>query len=142
MPETTAPELPRLAIPNGWTASIKAAMLHVISLAQYAMAYTRSWAANSPNERIRLKGKVDERDQQNAALREIDRIKGARMARIPPAQRPRYEPAERLAILELRAAQCWSIAETARVFQVTEPTISSWMKRLDEDGPDVPARRD
>ncbi len=100
MPESTAPERPRLAVPRSWTASIQASILHVISLTQYAMAYTRSWAANSPNERIRLKGKVDERDQQNAALREIDRTGEARMARIPPAQRPRYEPAERLAILE------------------------------------------
>jgi hypothetical protein len=29
-------------------------ILHVISLAQLALAFTRGWAANSPNARIRL----------------------------------------------------------------------------------------
>lgn len=46
-----------------------------------------------------------------------------------------YEPAERLAILELRTARGWSLAQTADVFQVTTATIASWMNRLDEEGP-------
>src|SRR5262249_35301915 len=49
--------------------------------------------------------------------------------------RPHYQPTERLAILELRAARGWSQAQTAEVFQVTEATIASWSKRLDEEGP-------
>src|SRR5216683_5280392 len=68
-------------------------------------------------------------------LREEIRIKDARLARIPTAQRPHYQPSERLAILELRALRGWSLAQTARVFQVTTATIASWCKRLDEDGP-------
>jgi hypothetical protein len=31
------------------------AILHVISLAQFATAHTRGWAANNINSRIRLK---------------------------------------------------------------------------------------
>jgi Helix-turn-helix domain len=59
------------------------------------------------------------------------------MVSIPAARRPHYEPTQRLAILELRAARCWSLAQTAKVFQVTAATIASWGKRLDEDGIDA-----
>ena len=34
-------------------------------------------------------------------------------------------------------ARCWSLAETARRFQITPATISSWSQRLDEEGPDA-----
>ncbi len=34
-------------------------MLQVITLAQYSLAYSRSWATNSPNERVRLSAKTD-----------------------------------------------------------------------------------
>src|SRR5207244_8374450 len=38
------------------------------------------------------------------------------------------------AILELRAARGWSLAQTAARFLVTPLTISSWTTRLDEEG--------
>jgi putative transposase len=38
-----------------------------------------------------------------------------------------------MAILELRAARGWSLAETARRFLLTPETISSWIKQIDED---------
>jgi hypothetical protein len=34
-----------------------------------------------------------------------------------------------LAILELKAARAWNLAETARTFMVEPETIASWMKR-------------
>ena len=63
------------------------------------------------------------------------RIKDARMLRIPAQRRPHYPPTERLAILELRAARAWSMAQTARRMLVTTATVASWMGRLDEEGP-------
>ena len=75
------------------------------------------------------------RMQEIALLREENRIKNARMARIDPHRRPQYPPTGRMAILELRAARNWSLQQTADVFLVTAPTISSWMKRVDEQGP-------
>ena len=45
--------LPRIPLPGAWPQSIKVAMLHVIALAQYAMAHTRGWAVNSPIARER-----------------------------------------------------------------------------------------
>ena len=44
-------------------------------------------------------------------------------------------PTERMTILGLRAARVWSLQQTADAFLVTATTISSWMRRLDEDGP-------
>jgi len=109
----------------------------VISLAQYATAYTRSWAADSTNGRIRIKAKYDRAQQEILLLREEIRIKDARMALISPHRRPYYPPTERMAILELRAARGWSRQQTADVFLVTAATIASWMKRVDEEGPDA-----
>jgi hypothetical protein len=125
----------RLGLPNSWPRSIQTALVHVMSLAHYALIYTRSWAANSSNARVRLAGKRDDLEAEAAFLREEIRIKDARLARIPPGQRPHYHATQRLAILELRAARGWSLARTARVFQVTQATIASWCKRLDEEGP-------
>lgn len=56
------------------------------------------------------------------------------MARIPAANRPHYTPEERFEILSLRAPASWSVATTARVFQVAAGTIVTWARRLDEGG--------
>ena len=51
-----------------------------ISLAQYATVYTRSWAVDSMNGRVRLKAE-NKRLLQELALRDEEiRIKDARMA--------------------------------------------------------------
>jgi transposase InsO family protein len=39
-----------------------------------------------------------------------------------------------MAILELKAARGWSLAQTARVFFVEPDTIAAWLKRIDEVG--------
>ena len=79
-------------LPRGWPSRVKSAILHVISLAQFTAAYTRGWAANSPNSRLRLKAELDRALQDNALLREEIRITNVRMAQIPPQQRPFYPP--------------------------------------------------
>ena len=124
-------------LPRNWPASVKSAVIHVISLAQYSLAQARVWAADSRNARIGLKAKLDRANQEIALLGEEMRIKDARMTHLPPHQRPHYPPIERMAILELKAVRNWSLAQTARVFLVTAATISCWMRRLDEEGPDA-----
>ena len=126
---------PNLSVPKHWKESILSAVTHVISLATYILCYTRSWAANSANARVRLSAEKDQLQQQVAILREEIRIKDSRMASIPAARRPHYQLTQRLAILELRAARGWSLAQTARTFQVTEATNASWTNRLDEQAP-------
>jgi hypothetical protein len=114
---------------------VRSGVLHAISLAHFSLTYTRSWAANSWNARIRLKQENDRLQAELALLREEMRIKDARMLRVPAQRRPHYPPTERLAILELRAARGWSRSQTARCLLVTTATVCSWMGRLDEEGP-------
>jgi len=97
-------------LPKHWPATVKSAVLQVISLAQYAAAYTRGWAANSPNARVRLKAEKDRSEAELEQTREEMRIKDTRMASIDPHRRPNYPPAERMAILALKtpAAGPWN----------------------------------
>ncbi len=126
---------PKIPLPKNWTGNVRSAVLHVIGLAQFATAYTRSWSANSPNERMRLKAENDRLEAEVAQLKEEIRIKDARMTRLESRKRPQYPPIERMAILELRAARKWSRTETANAFHLTAATISAWMRRLVESGP-------
>jgi putative transposase len=45
-----------------------------------------------------------------------------------------------MSILELKAMEAWSLEQTAKAFLVTPATISSWMNRLDEQGPEALVR--
>ena len=128
---------PHIPLPKGWTKHVRSAVLHVLSLAQYAAVYTRGWAADSTNTRVRLKAELDRANQELLLLREESRIKDTRLARIDPHRRPHYPPTERMAILALKATRGWSLEQTARVLHVTAATIASWMKRVDEQGPDA-----
>ncbi len=130
-------DLLRIPLPRGWPRRVRSATLQVISLAQFALAYTRGWAVNSQVARVRLKAENDRLRQHVALLTEEIRIKDARMKRIEAHKRPHYAPIERMSILELRAARAWSSRQTADAFLVTPATIASWMKRLDEQGPDA-----
>ncbi len=126
-----------ISLPNKWPLRVKSALLHVISLAQYATAYTNGWAANSINARIRLKARCEELEQQVSRLAQEIRIKDTRMRSIPAHRRPHYSPVERMSILQLRAAHGWSCQQTADTFLVTPPTVASWNRRVDEQGPDA-----
>ena len=67
---------PRIPLPKGWTSHVRSAVLHVIALAQYATVYTRSWAANSLNDRVRLKAENDRLSQEIAFLEEEIHVAG------------------------------------------------------------------
>jgi len=134
---TQQANLPRIELPRGWPRHVRSAMLHVIALGQHAVAHTRSWAINSRITCVRLKAENDQLRQEVALLTEEIRIKDARMKRVDPQRRPHYVPAERMAILEVRAARAWSARQTAETFLVSAATIVSWMKRVDEEGSDA-----
>ncbi len=97
-----------IPLPQNCPLRVKSALLHVITLAQFAKAYAQGWAANSVNARMRLKARAGQFEQEAARLREETRIKDARMRSIPSHRRPHYSPVERMAILQLRAARGWS----------------------------------
>ena len=71
---------PDLSVPPGWPKNVKSAVLHVISLAQYAIAATRGWAADALNPRARQAVGDDQLKQEIQLLREELRIKDARVA--------------------------------------------------------------
>jgi transposase InsO family protein len=116
---------------------VRSAVVHAIGMARAALTTSRGWASDSLNARLRLNAENDRLSQEVGLLREELRIKDARMARIPAQRRPHYPPTERLAILELRAARGWSLAQTASRLLVTPLTVAAWMGRLDEGGPEA-----
>lgn len=129
-----------LALPRSWPRRVRSAAVNAISLADFALTSALSWAAQSLNPRLRLRAELERARQEISLLREEIRIKDARMQHLEAQKRPHYPPTERLAILELRAARHWSLAQTARTFLVTPLTIASWTGRLDEAGPDALVR--
>jgi len=138
MPRST--QFRPLPLPQGWPYCVRSAVVQVVSLARTALALTQGWASESMNPKLRQQAEEDRLRQEIQLLREEIRIKDARMENIEPHRRPHYPPTARLAILELRAARGWTLAQTARIFQVSPLTIASWMGRLDEQGPDALVR--
>src|SRR5437867_9087069 len=126
-----------LPLPRGWPRYVRSAVVQVISLARTSLALTQSWASESMNHQLRRQVEDDRLQHEIQLLREEIRIKDARMEQLEAHRRPHYPPTARLAILELRAARGWSLAQTARIFLVTPLTIASWMGRLDEEGSDA-----
>jgi len=132
LPDQPTPGLP---LPSGWGKSVKSAVLHVISLAHYAILSARGWAVDALNPRARQAGEMDRLTNEVALLQEELRIKDARLAKIDPRRRPYYPATERMAILELKAARGWSLAQASRAFFVEPDTIADWLKRIDDVGP-------
>ena len=127
--------LPDIPVPSGWAKNVRPAVLHVISLAHYAIACARGWAANSINARVRLTSDNHRLKQDNQLLREELRIKDTRLAKTDPRRGPYYPHTERMAILELKAVRGWSLAQAARVLLVEQETIASWLRSIDEYDP-------
>lgn len=125
---------PAIPLPKGWPAWTQRAFIHAVALTRMALYAVQGWAANSPLLRARLQGELSEARGRLAAAEQEARILQSRLASMDARKRPHYPPTSRMAILALRAAQGWSLADTARRFFVTEQTIASWMARLDEAG--------
>lgn len=98
---------PPIAVARGWTKHVCWAVLHVVSLARYALISARGKAIGGSCSRTRLAAENEWLRQELALLREELRIKDSRMKRIPakrrtpdeiyhglsPAnRRPRFEP--------------------------------------------------
>ena len=122
-----------ILLPKTWPKQVKTAILNVVSLAHFSLIHSRAWAANSPIQRVRLTAERDQAMTKATLLEEIARIKDARMAKTLPHHRANYTPLERQHILEIMAANAWSISQTARVFMVDPDTIASWLKRLNDN---------
>ena len=71
---------------------------------------------------------------ENIQLKEMTAIKDTRMAWLDPKRRPYYSPTERMRILELKSITGMSNKQAADIFLVSDITIASWKKRIDEEG--------
>lgn len=63
-----------------WSRFVATASVYLAALAHAAIIRTRSWCADSPIARVRLAGKLERAENEIALLREIQRIKDARMS--------------------------------------------------------------
>ena len=59
---------PSIPLPKQWPNRVRSGVLHAISLAHFSLTFTRSWAANSWNARIRLKAENDRLDLEISYL--------------------------------------------------------------------------
>ncbi len=51
---------PRIRLPKGWPRTVRSAVIHRISLAQFSLTHTRSWATTTDSHVIRIGGTVSE----------------------------------------------------------------------------------
>lgn len=129
------PARPRIPLPRGWRGRVKSAIPNTISLAHFSIVHARGMTAGRIRRRVRLAAQNERLREECALLREEICIKDARMDHIAPQRRPRYDPYERMAILELRAARGWSLKQAAGTFRAAAATIASWSARIEEEGP-------
>ena len=123
-----------LPLPRGWTKTVRAGVLHAVAVASAAMTSAWSKAASSRSSRQLALAEVDRLGTEIALLKEELAIKDARFLKVPARRRPHYGPVQRMRILQLKAARGWSKAQTADRFAMTEETVASWLRRLDEKG--------
>ena len=72
--------LPKIPLPSGRPVQVQSAILHVVSMAHYAIVAARTWAANSINALVRLVAEADQLRDQIQLLREKLWIEDVRMA--------------------------------------------------------------
>ena len=65
---------PRIPLPKQWSKLVRSGVLHAISLAHFSLTFTRSWAANGFNARIRLKAENDRLRQELALLQGKEKL--------------------------------------------------------------------
>ena len=123
-----------LPLPRSWKQSIKSAMIHTLSLAFKTITLTLGRLSDSDNPPARMAAQLKRLKMENAQLKEMMAIKDARLARLDPKHRPYYSPTERMRILELKSITGMSNKQAADVFLISDITIASWKKRIDEEG--------
>ena len=83
--ETSTDDVP---LPRNWPACVKSSIIQVISLARLAIIYTRSWASDSVNSRVRLQASLERALNEVSMLQDELRLKDARMSRLDASRRP------------------------------------------------------
>ena len=121
--------LAAIPLPRQWPSVVRSAVIHSVSLAFTALTATWSRGASERRHSVCLATELDRAHAEIALLKEELSIKDTRWGRVSPRRRPYYRPYQRTRILELKAARGWSALEAAKVFLVTEETITSWLSQ-------------
>lgn len=127
-------QITEIPLPKKWPEHVKSAVLHTISLASTVFTAAHGWAANRADSLVLLQAELDYAKSEITLLKEEMSIKDARFGRVHPHRRTYYRPIERMRILKLKAARGWSTRQAATAFLLNEETISSWLRRVDEEG--------
>ena len=122
-----------IPLPARWPEHVKSAVLHVVSLGSMAFTSALGLASKRCDKLVRLRAKLQEAESEVALLKEEISIKDARLARIPAHRRPFYPPIQRMRILAIKAARGWASRQAGEAFLVSEQTVASWVRRIDED---------
>jgi len=122
---------PKIALPKGWPAFVREAILHIIAMARISIMHARHWPAGT----LRNRSGLDRLNYEIVLLRMELEIKDSRLAAIDPHRRPNYSPSKRLQILQLRASRGWNKTQLAQRFHITTETIRNWMRALGDDDP-------
>ena len=125
-------KLKNTSSPDSWTPLTRRKMRELFELVYRTLIYTWSKAENSCNPRLEPLALKDRLEFENNFLKRCDRIKDARLSRIPARKLPQYTPQEKVEILDLKALMGLNIKQCAKIFNVAPGTISAWMTKEDE----------
>jgi hypothetical protein len=123
-----------IPLPKKWPKHVKSALIHTVSLATTAFMSTYGRILQRKDRLSQALAELDLAKREIALLKEEIRLKDARFRRLSPRRRPYYRSVQRLQILQLKAARGWTAAQTADVFLLNKHTVSTWLKRVDEEG--------
>jgi hypothetical protein len=113
--------LSRNALPKRWPMRVKLAVLHVLALVRVQLAMLRAKATEETRTFLRQ----DARAARLEVVLAESAVLKRRLESIDPRRRPHYSPEDRLKILELRAAQGWTLEQReGRHLEAREPRVA------------------
>ncbi len=127
-------DIEKLPLPKSWPKLAKRALVLVNSMLKVSLdielgrrldCAVHHAREHAEHERLRLDSDSDH---------EVLRLVHARFGRVDPKKRTHYTRAERFRILELKAQNGWTAAQTADRFLVDEDTVCRWIKTLIQVG--------
>ncbi len=101
-----------------------------VTLAQ-ATQLARTRLASTASPILRLMIQRDHEASESELLRRESDILRAGRQNMPTHKRPDYQPAQRLAILQLMRLRGWNIKTVARHFVIHENTVRAWLKAVE-----------
>jgi hypothetical protein len=125
-------KLKNTSSPESWTPTTRRKMRELFDLVYKTLIYTWSKAENSFNPRLEPLAIKDRVEFENNFLKRCEKIKDARLSRIPGRKLPQYTPQEKVEILDLKALMGLNIKQCAEIFNLAPGRISAWMAKDDD----------